>query len=334
MSTALESTGRHRASGWRRSWAWARRRRSGRSARRGVAEPSHPFLGLRGSCRAGSLRADAGDDGRHRIRQHAGVRALADDAGDAAPLLVHRAPDRCADRARGSQVRRAHPEVGGRGRRPRLSTADGAPPFLAGVRPDEASVQPFVSADRRVVDGGLPRRRSTPPGPGGARHGGPAHYEPAPDRRAGSDRWDRTSRGPPRRAQRSAHLVGTAPELGSPFDGRPLTSPSRFGGPEIGSTFTRENVLGFGVYNTALVALAYGPAASSMQALSLALRDRICPREQVAANAPDCARWLKEREEVGKTLQTDLDIAKTLGRLAPVLAPVFSAILGLAGLAR
>ena len=108
----------------------------------------------------------------------------------------------------------------------------------------------------------------------------------------------------------------------------------QIGGPEIGSTFTRENVLGFGVYNTALVALAYGPAASSMQALSLALRDRICPREQVAANAPDCARWLKEREEVGKTLQTDLDIAKTLGRLAPVLAPVFSAILGLAGLAR
>jgi hypothetical protein len=96
-----------------------------------------------------------------------------------------------------------------------------------------------------------------------------------------------------------------------------------------GSSWTRENVLGFGVYNTIILALAYLPASTSAQAMAAALLERLC---LMPANEGDVCGLLKRRQDLGKILQLDVDPAKVLGKMVPILAPLLSGILSLAGL--
>jgi hypothetical protein len=96
-----------------------------------------------------------------------------------------------------------------------------------------------------------------------------------------------------------------------------------------GSSWTRENVLGFGVYNTIILALAYLPASTSTQAIAAALLERLC---SMSANEGDVCGLLKRRQDLGKILQLDVDPTKVLGRMVPILAPLLSGILNLAGL--
>jgi hypothetical protein len=103
---------------------------------------------------------------------------------------------------------------------------------------------------------------------------------------------------------------------------------------EAGPDWTRENVIGFGIYNTATLALAYVPASMGAQALAATLRERLCPLPAGGADLPDQRSWLKAWYELGESLQTDLDAAGTLTRLAPIVAPLLTGVLSLAGLGK
>jgi hypothetical protein len=101
---------------------------------------------------------------------------------------------------------------------------------------------------------------------------------------------------------------------------------------QVGISWTRENVIGFGVYNSATLTLAYAPALASVQMLAAALRERLCPWPTPQTELLVQRGWLKEWQELGKELQTELDVPVALSRFAPIVAPVLSGVLSLAGL--
>jgi len=111
------------------------------------------------------------------------------------------------------------------------------------------------------------------------------------------------------------HLVDGARSLGS-----------------VGATWTPENVLGFGIYNTAVIALAYFPAAEGVQSLSALIRDVILSSADASngGSAQDAAAWLKKHKDLDAQLQTEFDLAKTMGKAIPILAPLVTGILSLA----
>jgi hypothetical protein len=114
------------------------------------------------------------------------------------------------------------------------------------------------------------------------------------------------------------HLVDSARALGN-----------------IGATWTPENVIGFGIYNTAVIALAYLPAAQGLQAFSTLIRDKILEARKGNPSTPDSVVvWLKQREELDRQLQTEFDLPKALAKAIPILAPLLTGILSLAHVSR
>jgi len=98
----------------------------------------------------------------------------------------------------------------------------------------------------------------------------------------------------------------------------------------VGATWTPENVIGFGIYNTAVIALAYLPVAQSLGTFSGLIRDRFL-QKGVAPSTPDSiVVWLKQREDLDRQLQTKHDLSIILSKAIPILAPSLTAILSLA----